>query len=199
MCKDEPMTDNPPLFLIAFDSTEDNEDHESCIANQDYLSLSKPYQVAMVPLIHKDELYDAYDDVVRSLPIRKFEFVAVVVEGYGQDLSEENASTITKTINKGDLEKEFKENPFTTVREGIMMTAVDWEMTGVWGIVNTYRYDDKGVPTFDEPQFNTFSYNQNEEHGRLIEVMVATAQYMNIATQTLKYTDMLGKAPKRKK
>ena len=200
MCKDEPMSDNPPLFLVAFESTEErDEEHEACLANQKELSLSKPYQVAMVPLIHKEDMYDAYDDVVRSLPIRKFEFIAVVVEGYGKDLSEVEDSDVTKQINKGDLEKEYKENPFTDVREGLMMSAVDWGMTGVWGLANMYRYDDMGVPMFDEPFFTSHPYEADSEHGRLVDVMIATAQYMNIATQTLRYTDMLGKAPKKKK
>jgi hypothetical protein len=199
MCKEEPMSDNPPLFLVAFESVEENEEeHEACLINQQELSLSKPYQVAMVPLIHKEDMYDAYDDVVRALPIRKFEFIAVVVEGYGKDLSEADDSEVKK-MNKGDLEKEYKENPFTDVREGLMMSAVDWGMTGVWGVANMYRYNDTGVPTFDEPFFTSYPYDDNDEYGRLVDVMIATAQYMNIATQTLKYTDILKKAPKRKK
>lgn len=193
------MSDNPPLFLVAFESVEENEEeHEACLINQQELSLSKPYQVAMVPLIHKEDMYDAYDDVVRALPIRKFEFIAVVVEGYGKDLSEADDSEVKK-MNKGDLEKEYKENPFTDVREGLMMSAVDWGMTGVWGVANMYRYNDTGVPTFDEPFFTSYPYDDNDEYGRLVDVMIATAQYMNIATQTLKYTDILKKAPKRKK
>jgi len=201
MCKEEPMSDNPPLFLVAFESVEENEEeHEACLINQQELSLSKPYQVAMVPLIHKEDMYDAYDDVVRALPVRKFEFIAVVVEGYGKDMSQETDESEAKVpIQKGDLEKEYKENPFTDVREGIMMSAVDWGMTGLWGVANMYRYDDMGVPTFDEAYFTSYPYDNNEEYGRLVDVMVATAQYMNIATQTLKYTDMLKKAPKRKK
>lgn len=202
MCKDEPMSDNPPLFLVAFESTEENhEEHEACLINQQELFLSKPYQVAMVPLIHKEDMYDAYDDVVRSLPVRKFEFIAVVVEGYGKDMSQETDESEESHIpmQKGDLEKEYKENPFTDVREGIMMSAVDWGMTGLWGVANMYRYDDMGVPTFDEAYFTSYPYDSDEEYGRLVDVMVATAQYMNIATQTLKYTDMLKKAPKRNK
>jgi hypothetical protein len=200
VCKDEPMSDNPPLFLVAFESIEENnEEHEACLINQQELSLSKPYQVAMVPLIHKEDMYDAYDDVVRSLPVRKFEFIAVVVEGYGKDLSQETDQSEVKKMNKGDLEKEYKENPFTDVREGLMMSAVDWNMTGVWGVANMYRYDDTGVPIFDEPFFTSYPYDDNDEYGRLVDVMIATAQYMNIATQTLKYTDILKKAPKRNK
>ncbi len=199
VCKDEPMSDNPPLFLVAFESIEENnEEHEACLINQQELSLSKPYQVAMVPLIHKEDMYDAYDDVVRSLPVRKFEFIAVVVEGYGKDLSQEADQSEVKKMNKGDLEKEYKENPFTDVREGLMMSAVDWNMTGVWGVANMYRYDDMGVPMFDEPFFTSYPYDDTDEYGRLVDVMIATAQYMNIATQTLKYTDILKKAPKRK-
>jgi hypothetical protein len=200
VCKDEPMSDNPPLFLVAFESIEENnEEHEACLINQQELSLSKPYQVAMVPLIHKEDMYDAYDDVVRSLPVRKFEFIAVVVEGYGKDLSQETDQSEVKKMNKGDLEKEYKENPFTDVREGLMMSAIDWNMTGVWGVANMYRYDDTGVPIFDEPFFTSYPYDDNDEYGRLVDVMIATAQYMNIATQTLKYTDILKKAPKRNK
>jgi hypothetical protein len=31
MCKDDPMQDSPPLFLVAVESDETNPEHEACV------------------------------------------------------------------------------------------------------------------------------------------------------------------------
>lgn len=197
MCKEEPMQDSPPLFLVAVESNEDNPDHEACTDYQQEFSLSKPYHLAMIPLIHKEDIYEAYEDVVKSLPIRKFEFIVMLVEGYSKEaMSDEEIAN----HDRGAFEKDYKENPFSTVREGIMMTAVDWNATNVWSVTSLYRYDDHGVPVFDEePICGTSSVDADESNGRMPDALLATVGYMQLATKTLAYKDILDKAPKRKK
>jgi len=73
MCKEQPMSDTPPLLLVAVESNDTNPEHEQCIDYQQEFSLSKPYHLAMIPLIHKEDIYEAFEDVVKALPIRPFE------------------------------------------------------------------------------------------------------------------------------
>jgi hypothetical protein len=198
MCKDEPMQDSPPLLLVAVESNETNPDHDACLDYQQEFSLSKPYHLAMIPLIHKEDIYDAFEDVVKALPIRPFDFIMVLVEGYAkQDMTDEEA----QNHDRGDFEKDYKENPFSTVREGIILTAVDWNATCVWSITSMYRYDDHGLPVFDEePMCSVGNVNpEAESHGKLPDALLATVGYMQLATKTVAYKEMLDKAPKRKK
>jgi hypothetical protein len=150
----------------------------------------------MIPLIHEEDIYEAYEDVVKALPIRPFDFIVMLVEGYAKsDMTEEEA----RNHDRGDFEKEYKENPFSNVREGIMMTAVDWNATNIWSIASLYRYDDHGVPEFDEePMCTTCAIEDGETHGRIPETLLATVGYMQLATKTLAYKDMLDKAPRKK-
>ena len=198
MCKDEPMSDNPPLFLVAVESNDTNPDHDACVDYQQEFSLSKPYHLAMIPLIHKEDIYDAYEDVVKALPIRPFEFLVIAVEGYAKS---EMTPEELANHDRGAFEKDYKENPFSTVREGLMLTAVDWNASAVWSISALYRYDDHGIPVFDEePMCHTCEVNTDDEgNGRLPDALLATVGYMKLATKTLAYKDMLDKAPKRKK
>lgn len=198
LCKDEPMQDSPPLFFVAVESNEGNPDHDLCVDYQQEFSLSKPYHLAMVPLIHKEDIYEAFEDVVKSLPIRPFDFIVMLVEGYAKaEMTEEEVAN----HDRGAFEKDYKENPFSQVREGIMLTAVDWNATSVWSIASLYRYDDHGVPMFDEEPMCTTSMVDTEQDsmGRMPDALLATVGYMHLATKTLAYKDLLDKAPKRKK
>jgi hypothetical protein len=197
MCKEEPMQDSPPLLLVAIESNDTNPDHESCVEFQEEQSLSKPYHIALVPLIHKEDVYEAYEDVVKSLPISPFDFLILLVEGYTKSDVDMNHAD----HERGALEKDYKENPFSDVREGIMLCGVDWKGTGIWNVASLYRYNDNGVPVFDdEPMCTRMEIDaETESLGRMPETLVATVAYMQLATRTLAYKDILDKAPKRKK
>lgn len=196
MCKEEPMSDNPPLFLVAVESNETNPEHETCLDYQRENSLSKPYHLAMIPLIHKEDIYEAYEDVVKALPIRPFDFIVMAVEGYAQsDITPEEAMK----HNNGDFEKDYKENPFSTVREGLMLTAVDWNSTAIWNVTALYRYDDHGLPVFDEEPMCATMQIDDDGNGRMPDALLACVGYMHLAVKTLAYKDILDRAPKRKK
>ena len=198
MCKTEPMTDNPPIFLVGVASDETNPDHDVCVEFQQEKGLAKPIHLAMIPLIHRDDVYDAYDDVVKALPIRQFEFVAVALEGYGTQNPEMMNAT---EYQRGDMEEDYKNNPFSDVREALILTAVDWEGTSLWSIYCTYRYDDHGLPMFDEPSCSVaeLSDEGGDNGGRLADTLLATVKYMNLAVKTASFHDLLSRATQDKK
>lgn len=202
MCKDEPMQDNPPLLLIAMESNEDNPDHDGALEYQKENNLSLPYHIAVVPLIHKENVLEAYDEVVHALPIRPFSFLLLCVEGYMRnDVSDAEETEWAGDVDRNRLfEKDYKENPFSTVREGIVFTAVDWSGSHIWNVTSLYRYDDKGVPVFDdEPTCTVSEVDENEEvGGRIPDHLLATVAYMHLAVNALAYKDLLNEAPKRK-
>lgn len=76
------------------------------------------------------------------------EFVMIMVEGYA------GANRDARTHKKGEMEKDFKENPCSDVMEVITIQAVDIR-TGnqITGIVS-YKYDDTGRPEFGTPSVN---------------------------------------------
>jgi hypothetical protein len=197
MCKREPMQDNPPLLMIAIESNEDNPEHDETLEYQKDNNLSLPYHIAVVPLIHKDNVLEAYDEVVHALPIRPFSFLLLCVEGYMREaVSAEEMNEWTNGTN----EKDFKENPFSTVREGIILTAVDWTGKHIWNVSAMYRYDDNGVPVFDnEPTCTCSEVDEDEEvGGRIPDHLLATVAYMHLAVSALAYKELLNEAPKRK-
>ncbi len=197
MCKREPMQDNPPLLMIDLESNEDNPEHDETLEYQKDNNLSLPYHIAVVPLIHKDNVLEAYDEVVHALPIRPFSFLLLCVEGYMREaVSDEEMNEWTNGTN----EKDFKENPFSTVREGIILTAVDWSGKHIWNVSAMYRYDDNGVPVFDnEPTCTCSEVDEDEEvGGRIPDHLLATVAYMHLAVSALAYKELLSEAPKRK-
>lgn len=196
MCKDEPMSDNPPIMLIAVASDETNPDHDVCLEFQQEKDLEKPLHLAMLPLIHKEDVYDAYDDVVRALPVRPFEFIMLALEGYG---TADTETLDTTKYERGAMEHDYKTNPFSTVREALILTAVDWNATNIWSIFCTYRYDDHGLPMFDEPSCHVAELGEEGENGRLADTLCSTVKYMNLAVKTTAFHDLLSRAMDDKK
>jgi hypothetical protein len=188
--------------MIAIESNEDNPEHDETLEYQKDNNLSLPYHIAVVPLIHKDNVLEAYDEVVHALPIRPFSFLLLCVEGYmkSPDPDEEGNGWMGEMNREGTFEKDYKENPFSTVREGIILTAVDWSGKHIWNVSAMYRYDDNGVPVFDdEPTCICSEVDENEEvGGRIPDHLLATVAYMHLAVSALAYKELLNEAPKRK-
>jgi hypothetical protein len=197
LCKDEAMSDNPPMFFIGYESDEGNPEHEACLEGQQELSLSTPYQLAMIPLIHKPDPFAAYEDVVRCMPIEKFDFLAMCLEGYL-----ETSKDKPKNIADGSLQKDYEENPFSTVRECLIVTAVDWESSQIINLQCSYRYDDSGVPVWDEEEellTDLSNREEGESYGRYPDGLLDTVRYMHLATKAMKYKNILDQAPPRNK
>lgn len=200
MCKNEPMSDNPPMFLIGYTSDESNPAHDVCLEAQTELGLSQPLHIAMLPLIHKPDIYDCFEDIVKAMPIEKFEFIMFVVEGYVKQMDEGAEVSIANAPEKGELENDYKENPFSTVREAITITATDWNTAGIWNLTSTYGYGDNGIPVWDEPIANFFPFVEGEDtNGRLSDALIGATKYMHLATQTLAYKNLLDKAQEAKR
>lgn len=77
------------------------------------------------------------------------EFMMFMVEGY--------ASTTPDLSNyrKGEMEKDFKNNPGSSVREVITIQAVDIKTGYQMTAVVPYKYGDNGLPEFEEPSVST--------------------------------------------
>jgi hypothetical protein len=199
MCLIEPMSDNPPMILIGYKSDESNPDHEVAEDARQELGLSQAFHVPMLPLIHKPDIYDCFEDIVRAMPVDRFEFMVMVTEGYCRAIEDKAGTHLDPNdFHKGELEQDYKENPFSDVREAIIITAVDWDSAGLWNTTCTYRYDDVGSPIWDEPihNFTEFSGNDDEPMGRMPEALFGAVKYMHLATQTLAYKELLDKAGK---
>jgi hypothetical protein len=78
----------------------------------------------------------------------RWSWLAYVVEGYGKE-AEDGEDLYPEDYERGSFETEYKTNPSTTVREGIIVYWFPWDGTPVSG-TTFYRYDDHGQPTYDE-------------------------------------------------
>ena len=208
MCKDDAMSDNPAILLVGTVSTpDDNSDHDGAISFQQEYNTSKPYRVALIPLMHRDDVVDCIEDIVKHLKPQKFSFIALAAEGYFRE-ARKDEDFFPENYSKGDMETEYKENPFTDIREALIVTAIDWECQHLYSCHLPYRYDDNGVPVYDE-QVSAFTplhgveyMKQNMEEielGRIPTVLASFVLFMHLATEATKFTDKFGDAPKRKK
>lgn len=200
MCKLEPMSDNPAIMLVAVESNESNPEHDTCVEFQQEVGLSKPYHLAMIPLIHKEDVVDCIEDVVKAMPIAKFDFIILAVEGYTRAFTNaDEGREKVKEMMRGDLQKEFQENPFTDVSEAHVITAINWGAEKLWHSVAPYKYDDHGVPQFSEPKAEVCEITEDSDMGRIPDTLIAICQYMEMAVRTSEYQDLLSRARKEGK
>ena len=133
------------------------------------------------------------------MPIRPFSFIVVCVEGYTRSAENMNAEEVQQLSNteRGAMEKDYKENPFTDVREGIIVTAINSEATHMSNSFCTYTYDDHGLPTYSEVHHDVQEIKEGQEMGRLMDLLVATCQYMKMAQVMEKFASHLDKFTKK--
>ena len=193
MCKDEGMQDTPPLLLVAYKTDEDDED---AVEYQEESDLSFPYKIAMIPLMHREDVLDAYQDVVKAMPIMEFAYLFLCVEGYCASVDD----TSDKDYERGEMEKDFTENPFSSIREAIVVSGINWEGSLIGSTQQMYRYDDFGVPIFSEDEYSTdvSEIVEGQEYGRMVDAMGATTAYMKYAIVANRYNNLLGDAKKKK-
>ena len=75
----------------------------------------------------------------------RWNWLAYVVEGYA---SPSLADETPEGWHRGMLEEEYKTNPTSDVREGLIVSMYSWDGSTNCATV-FYRYDDKGLPIFD--------------------------------------------------
>lgn len=190
MCEREAMTDIPAVMLLVAESNETNPDHDVCLEYQKEVGLTKPYHVAMVPLLHKEDVVDSIEDVVRAMPIMKFDFIVIAVEGYAKGSGNQNPNE----YQRGSMEEEFRSDPFTDVREAIIVTAIDWDASQLFSTLSTYTYDDHGVPQFAEPESFVQELSEGAELGRIADTLQTICKYMSIALRTAEFHELLTQA-----
>ena len=164
LCRDRPMSDAPPIFLVSYRNNDDDDSLTTGIA----------------PLTgSSDSVYDALVEVVNHLEIKPFYSVTVILEGYIQTLSDDEK---TNGVEKGFLENDFKNNPFSTVKESVVICVKDWDSPYHINCVITYTYDDAGLPVYDEP---VWSENKSNESGdRMPEVLGMIVNFIKYRLDT---------------
>jgi hypothetical protein len=73
------------------------------------------------------------------------EFVMLMIEGYA------STSKPGEDYVRGNMEKDFKDNPESNVREAITLQAIEIKTGKQFTAVVLYKYDDSGLPEFEEP------------------------------------------------
>lgn len=138
VCKMQACTDLPYLALF--------------ISNDPRLMASLPpearnsvddtgHVIVGLPIIGPDP-YDV-ECLKRMLPPFDMTGMVVACEGY----SKPTASL--QDYRRGDMQKEYESTPFTDVKPGLCIVAVEISTMKVGMSMVTYRYDDRGLPVFD--------------------------------------------------
>lgn len=194
MCKSEPMTDNPPMLIVGRIHEPEDSDSDTASQYTKDLGLERQYDVAMLPLIHKEDPYDCYMDAVGHLPIAPVNFILIAVEGYMR----KGTGNVNLGEQHGSLKKEFETDPFTDVLEGLVVSGVDWEQDKVYMCASTYRYDDRGIPMFDDVDSDVVTLNdENKEmaEARFTEIMLQTITYLKLSMKAQAFHNLLTEAP----
>ncbi len=118
----------------------------------------------------------------------------LAVEGYRETMTD---GELPNGWERGDLAKDFAENPFTTVKEGVIVSGVDWERKFAINGACIYSYDDRGVPQFDEPMWSEIEIS--EETGMMTFIMASACQFMEKKILTESFHALLEATPKKSK
>lgn len=160
MCKDEPMSDAPPIVLITYETDDKDSDSSG--------------RIGVAPLISESgDVYDALVEVVNNLEIKPFQSIAVILEGYLKGLSDDE---VENGIEKGELECDFKNNPFSDVKETVVVSVKDWDSPFHINCVITYTYDDKGLPVYGNPVWG--EHELSESDAKMPEVLHKIVDFM---------------------
>lgn len=202
MCKDEAMSDVPALFLCVWESDDDDENHDGALDYQQKHGFSKPYQVGMIPLMHKGDPYEALKDVIKQMPIQKFSYIFTSSEGY-MDTAEKQRLNDDPNYERGGLEKDFLNNINTTVREGLMLCGTNWKGDKLYTASCTYTYGDSGVPVFDDMEIGEQDVTLeeimgDESFGRFADALLATTVYMQKSVKAQEFHSLMLKKPSSK-
>lgn len=156
MCSDEPMTDNPNVVCIGYETGEEDK---------------APITIEVIQFVDNGD--DPAQQLVATLgmlDVRKFLFVAMMGEGYHRD------SLTEETYSHGDMKDDFENNPASLVKEAIVINAVPWSGKNVFSRIATYVYDDFGVPVFGDVIENKSSLRGNV--GRMGEILSLFIKYV---------------------
>ena len=82
----------------------------------------------------------------------RWDWLAYVVEGYANGGDNETVGEVETldAFERGSLERDFKTNPSSQVKEGVIVTVFTWEGDSACRTM-LYHYGDDGMPVWDEP------------------------------------------------
>lgn len=100
------------------------------------------------------------------------EFMIVMVEGYAK----KNISTKYK---RGEMEEDFKNNPESEVVEILNIHGIDMKTGDQADGLVSYKYNDKGLPDFDEP---TYAPCTGESLKANMPMIFTSCRYATLAT-----------------
>ena len=159
MCQDEPMTDNPNVVCVGYEG----DDYDNA-----------PIVIEMCQFVDGDDPAQQLVETLGMLEVRKFLFVAMMGEGYHREASDVEEA---KDYERGDMKSDFENNPASSVKEAIVINAINWTGKNLFSRVVTYVYDDFGVPKFGEVM-KTKNPVRPGEVGRMGEVLSLFVKYI---------------------
>lgn len=179
MCRSEAMSDNPALLIVVFEPKQDEfeGDWDSLAEGCREMGLSRTLQCGMIPLIHKQDPAECLTDVIGSFPLEKFEYAFIAVEGYAET---ETDGKLPSDYQRGDMAKDFAENPFTTITETLVVHGYDWNLTSRFVHACHYKYDDRGLPVFSEAVMDSSEVSEDDERGRIDEIVYRGIQFLHL-------------------
>lgn len=185
VCKTTPMTDAPAMMMIVVTVDESNDEYEAAARHCESLGLTQVLNVGFAPLVDKDDVADSFLEACKGLQgLVKPEYLFIVAEGYMKVLSDLTEVEAEK-FQRGQLAKDFSENPFTDVREGIIVSGVDGNLNSAFVTSCTYTYDDFGVPQYDDEQSQVMELTremlESGEAGRMVQVLAIGAGTLSLA------------------
>ena len=151
MCVDNNgMCDSPPVLLGELPTG------EGFIA-PDYNDGHPTETLPMMLSVLAEMMNDKFSSV-------RWNWLAYVVEGYA---SPSLGGEMPEGWHRGMLEEEYKMNPTSDVREGLIVSMYSWEGESI-GATVFYRYDDNGLPVYDEPNLS-----EQRMEGTIAEIFTA--------------------------
>jgi len=205
MCGDKPMSDAPPMMMLAVAVEEGEDGYEELSDFCSDLGLSTTLSVGFAPLLsEKDDMVDALLENAKALAGNlKTEHLFFVAEGYMKQFANGDADTELANFSRGDLAKDFSDNPFSSVREGIIVTGVDWNASVITVANVTYTYNDFGVPMYDEVHIQQDEISEGyltlPSTGRMASAMVASIAMMNLGWQMRDFAQLMQEKPENER
>lgn len=155
MCENEPMSENP---------------HVMCVAYANDIESEAPMAVHMFEMEDGDDVVEQMVATLSHVEIKPFVFVAMMGEAYHR------SDNVPENYEKGDMKTDFETNPASSVKECVIVNAVDWKGKKLHSRVAPYVYDDKGVPRFEETISSVVP--ATPQSGRIAELLSLFVLYM---------------------
>lgn len=108
-------------------------------------------------------------DAVHHRGVRRFESVSFVTDVYFRSVPLEKVKRSDLGYQRGDLAKEFADNPFTDIVEALCVFSMSWSGESRVTVLE-YKLDDNGLPLFVESH-DSDSDTVSQIGGRVLQVL----------------------------